>query len=188
MMQRERDTNMATSHIRRTRLPKLRRSSNGMLMTPEEFDAVTDYDDRYRYELIHGVLIVSPFAGPAESDPNEELGHLLRTYRESHSQGSVLDRTLAEYYINLADSRRRADRVIWVGLGRVPEPGKDVPAIVVEFVSKSTRDRVRDYVEKRSNYLGIGVIGRVLRRFVPSSADEKSPPLNRGHRRAYGPQ
>ena len=33
---------------------------NGMLMTPEEFDAVEDYDDTYSYELIHGVLVVNP--------------------------------------------------------------------------------------------------------------------------------
>ena len=26
--------------------------SAGMLLTPEEFDAVTDYDDQFRYELI----------------------------------------------------------------------------------------------------------------------------------------
>lgn len=29
---------------------------NGTLMTPEEFDAVEEYDEDYRYELIHGVL------------------------------------------------------------------------------------------------------------------------------------
>jgi Uma2 family endonuclease len=57
----------------------------------------------------------------------------------------------------LADSRRRADRVIWVGLGRVPDIHKDVPAIVVEFVSNRKRDRVRDYEEKRREYLAIGV-------------------------------
>ena len=31
------------------------------------------------------------------------------------------------------------------------------PAIVVEFVSKRHRDRVRDYEEKRRQYLAIGV-------------------------------
>ncbi len=58
---------------------------------------------------------------------------------------------------HLADSRRRADRVIWAGLGRIPDPNTDVPAIVVEFVSKRHRDGVRDYEEKRRQYLAIGV-------------------------------
>jgi hypothetical protein len=75
---------------------RLDRSSNGMLMTPEEFDAVTDCDDRFVYELIHGVVIVVPPPGEAERDPNEELGFLLRLYQHSHPQGSILDKTLAE--------------------------------------------------------------------------------------------
>ncbi len=67
------------------------------------------------------------------------------------------NKTLPEQYVRLADSRRRADRVIWAGLGRIPDPKTDVPAIVVEFVSKRHRDRVRDYEEKRRQCLAIGV-------------------------------
>src|SRR4051812_48104438 len=59
-------------------------ASAGLLMTPEEFDAIADYDDRYRYELIRGVLVVNPIPSEAEGDPNEELGHLLRSYKEAH--------------------------------------------------------------------------------------------------------
>jgi hypothetical protein len=67
--------------------------SAGMLMTPEEFDAIEDYDENYRYELIHGVLVVSPLPLPLETGPNELLGHYLLGYQESHSQGSSLDLT-----------------------------------------------------------------------------------------------
>ena len=49
-----------------------------MLMTPEEFDAATDFDAVYSYELIHGVLIVDPPPGESGRDPNDELGNLLR--------------------------------------------------------------------------------------------------------------
>ena len=45
-------------------------ASNGMLLTPEEFDAVVDYDEMYAYELIRGVVIVNPLASEAECDPN----------------------------------------------------------------------------------------------------------------------
>ncbi len=149
---------MSTARVRRPNTARLGRHSNGMLMTPEEFDATTDLDELYSYELIHGVLIVSPPPGESERDPNGELEYLLRAYQSGHQAGSALDKTLSEQYVHLADSRRRADRVIWAGLGRIPDPKTDIPAIVVEFVSNRHRDRVRDYEEKRREYLAIGVL------------------------------
>lgn len=126
-------------------------------MTPEEFDAAEIDDDLYIYELIRGVLIVSPRPSESERDPNEELGHLLRSYQAEHSQASPLDKTLSEQTIYLPDGRRIADRAIWAGLGRLPNPKTDVPTIIVEFISKRQRDRVRDYEEKRREYLALGV-------------------------------
>jgi hypothetical protein len=54
---------------------------NGVLMTPSEFDRA-DFEDGWRYELISGVLIVSPIPSLSERDPNEELGRWLRNYQE----------------------------------------------------------------------------------------------------------
>jgi Uma2 family endonuclease len=127
-------------------------------MTPEEFDAITRVDDRYRYELVQGVLVVTPPPGPAERDPNDELGYLLRDYKKHHPQGSALDKTLAEQEILPGGNRRRADRVIWAGLGRVPDPVADTPTIVIEFVSKGKRHWLRDYEEKRREYIALGVL------------------------------
>jgi Uma2 family endonuclease len=62
-----------------------------------------------------------------------------------------------EQYVRTLDSRRRADRLIWAGLGRLPKVKGDVPTIVVEFVSAGKRNRQRDYVEKREEYLTLGV-------------------------------
>jgi Uma2 family endonuclease len=125
-----------------------------MLLTPEEFDLVTDYDDLHRYELIKGVVVVNPIPSEAQGGPNEFLGHLLLAYQESHPQGTSIDDTLPERYVRTHDSRRLADRVIWAGLGRRPDPDADVPAIVVEIVSR----RRRDYEEKRREYLALGVV------------------------------
>jgi Uma2 family endonuclease len=148
---------MSTSMVKTP--PRIGLESAGISMTPEEFDAITDYDDRYRYELIHGVLVATPFASIFERDPNEDLGYLLRLYREQHPQGVSLDATIGEEYITTTpDTRRRADRVIWAGLGRVPDLGSDVPTIVVEFVSPGKRAWRRDYEEKRREYLAIGVV------------------------------
>ncbi len=137
--------------------PKLGPRSAGTMMTPNEFDSATDYDERYSYELLEGVLIVTPIPSEAESDPNEELGLMLRNYRANHPRGSVIDLTLPERYVRTLKSRRRADRVVWIGLGRLPDPARDVPTVVVEFVSKSRRDRIRDYQYKRQQYLDLGV-------------------------------
>lgn len=90
---------------------------NGIRMTPEEFDSVTEYDDLYRYELIHGVVIVNPIPSADIRAPNEELSYLLLSYRDEHPQGSSLDGTLYEEYIRTGDSRRRADRVIGAASG-----------------------------------------------------------------------
>jgi Uma2 family endonuclease len=126
-------------------------------MTADEFDRIVNYDERFNYELIHGVLVVTPIPSAAEADPNEELGTLLRNYQATHPHGSTLDLTLAERYVYTEDSRRRADRLIWAGLSRLPDLGRDVPTIVVEFVSRGKRDRLRDYEQKRREYLGLGV-------------------------------
>jgi Uma2 family endonuclease len=133
--------------------------SSGTLMTPEEFDATPGplWDARYRYELIHGVLIVSPPVSEAEADPNDELGHLLRSYKETHPDGSALNATMPERTVPTTKHRRRCDRAIWVGLGRLPHARKDIPSIVVEFVSAARRDVLRDYEQKRDEYLAAGV-------------------------------
>ena len=130
---------------------------NGMLMTPVEFDSVEEWEEGHRYELVHGVLIVSPAAGPGERSPNDELGYLIRLYRDTHPQGRIVDDTMQEQEIRTGDSRRRIDRAIWLGLGRAPQTDADVPAVAIEFVSRPKRDRRRDYIEKRREYAAAGV-------------------------------
>lgn len=130
---------------------------NGMHMLPDEYDDVQDWHESYRYELVNGVLIVTPPAGAGERSPNDDLGHFIRTYQETDPNGHMVDDTLPEQEIKTGDNRRRADRGIWIGLGRQPDPINDVPTIAIEFVSQSSRDRHRDYVEKRREYGEAGV-------------------------------
>ena len=129
----------------------------GIRMTPAEFDAITRYNKNYRYELVDGVVVVLPIPSEAEVGPNEVLAVWLYNYRMGHPQGAALNWTLPERYINLRRSRRRADRVIWAGLGRMPRFGRDMPTIAVEFVSRGRRNWLRDYVEKRREYLAAGI-------------------------------
>ena len=143
-----------------TAIPAVRRlrigpRSAGLLLTTAEFDRAR-FREGWRYELINGVLVVSPSPSRKERHPNDELGHLLRKCQEDHPQGSSLDLTLPEETIEGKQNRRRADRAIWAGLGRDPEEGEP-PTIVAEFVSQGKISQERDYVAKRAEYREIGV-------------------------------
>jgi Uma2 family endonuclease len=154
VLERDSEVQIDTGHLER-----LGPEANGAYLSPEEFDAVVDWDPAYRYELIRGVVIVNPIPLESEADLNEELGRWLRNWQSEHPQGKVLDKTLPERYVYLGDgSRRRADRLLWIGLGRRPRPRVDMPAVVIEFVSKRKRDWRRDYVDKRREYLERGVL------------------------------
>ena len=79
---------------------------NGILLSAREFDRA-DFKEGWRYELIQGVLIVTPIPLESERDPNEELGHWLRTYRQHHLLGKSLDKTLGEQTLHIGRNRRR---------------------------------------------------------------------------------
>ena len=149
---------MPTATLAPPRIGRIGPSSAGMIMKPKEFDAITDYVDGYRYELIKGVLIVNAIPGPAQSGPNEILGYALWDYAKNHPKGAALDYTLPEQHVRVAKERRQADRVIWTGLGRRPNVRNDVPTIAIEFVSAGKRNAVRDYETKRVEYLSVGVV------------------------------
>lgn len=130
----------------------------GSPMTPEEFDAVTDCDREFDYQLINGVLVVTPPPDEGERFPNDLLGHLLRAYGQEHPQGRVLNSTAQEQTIATGVNRRRVDRAIWAGFDKLPNPRRTLPTIAVEFVSRSRRDRHRDYEVKRDEYLAAGIL------------------------------
>jgi Uma2 family endonuclease len=143
---------IATPAVRRLRLgPR----SAGQLLTPAEFDRAR-FQEGWRYELINGVLVVSPTPSRKERHPNSELWRLLANYQEQHPQGSSLDVNLVEEMIKTKQNRRRADHAIWAGLGRDPEAA-EVPTIIAEFVSSGKVNQERDYVVKRAEYREIGV-------------------------------
>jgi Uma2 family endonuclease len=129
--------------------------SAGTSMTPYEFDHA-DFVEGHRYELINGVLVVSPIPLEKEADPNEYLGFLLRLHKHNEPARSTLDVTLPERIIKTRKNRRRVDRAIWCGLGRRPRRGER-PKIVAEFVSAGKRNRTRDYEDKRDEYMSIDI-------------------------------
>lgn len=165
-------------------------ASAGLLLTPEEFDSA-EFEEGWRYELINEVLVVSPTPSLSERDPNEELGRWLRNYQEMHPQGSAMDATINEQTVPTVQNRRRADRVIWAGLGRLPA-ADDPPTIVIEFVSAGRANRRRDYETKREEYGEIGaqeywIIDRFQRTLtVVSLRTSQTPDLKQEAARVFG--
>jgi Uma2 family endonuclease len=158
-------------------VPVLGPRSAGILLTPEEFDAITQCDEGFLYELIRGVLVVTPRATEAEASLNDELGAMLRRYQREHAQGAILDETTPDCHVRTSSGRQRADRFIWTGLGRCPHPEADVPAIVVDFVSASRRDRRREYEGNRREYSYVGVVEYwVIDRFRRLMTAYRNPP------------
>jgi Uma2 family endonuclease len=133
----------------------------GQPMDLDEFEAA-EFEPGYRYELIHGVLVVTPPPLEEERDANEELGHWLRAYKDSHPQGGSLDLSLPEQNVRTSGQNRRCDRAIWAGLARRPRTRgpvreRDAPTIIVEFPSSRPADQRRDYMEKGSEYRDLGI-------------------------------
>ena len=159
--------------------------SAGIAMTPEEYEALPpeEWERGYRYEVIHGVLVVSPPAGESHQSPNEYLGHLLLTYKEQHANGMLLDRATFEKQVRTSAGFRVCDRALWIGFGRKIKVRKDVPTIIIEFVSKGKRAYLRDYDEKRNEYLTIGVKEYwVIDRFREQMTVYFAPPATPDHR------
>ena len=149
------DVRLGPSHAAPSRLDE---HSNGQLMTAEEFDAVTAYDDCLTYQLINGVLVVGGIPGMRGEKLTERLGTLLLAHQSDHPRGSMLDDTFRGRYVHARNGNRwRVDRAVWCGLGRAPREPDDTPAIAVEVVSRRRRDRRRDYDTKRREYAAAGV-------------------------------
>lgn len=133
----------------------LGKRSAGMLLTPEEFDAVSDYDENYIYELINGVLVVREYPAAEDAAANDLLGHALLNYQDTDTGRVAFDLTLPLHCMRSASGRRLANRAIWAGFGRIAGLRHEVPSFAVDFVSEGKRDW--DYRAIRQEYLAIGV-------------------------------
>src|SRR5260370_16579102 len=69
-------TTLFRSEKRKTKRIRLTRASNGMLMTPEEFDAIAKSDDLSPATLNHRILPSIPLPGEGERGPNDTPARL----------------------------------------------------------------------------------------------------------------
>ena len=137
---------------------KIGPSHNGRKMPFDRF-IVADFQDGWLYELARGVIVVTDIPGINHGRIVERLTELFVLYNSSH-RGLIQYRASgSECRLRLPGMRsdRHPDQAIYLD----PPPEGDqpwtswVPHIVVEVVSKGGIKR--DYVEKKEEYLRLGV-------------------------------
>jgi Uma2 family endonuclease len=128
--------------------------SNGTRMSPSEYEA-GDYERGPRYELRHGMLVVTDQLSAGESDACEQIGYLVRKDCDPERTRESLV-TLPGSIVRIGEDRLIPDRVIWLVQGR--RPGRfETPTIAIEFDSLRRRLTRTDQDARRTAYFSAGV-------------------------------
>lgn len=134
------------------------RTDHGRRMRLADFiDA--DFEEGWLYELARGRIVVTEVPGPSHGRVMMRLWRLFTRYGDDHPGVINYEAGGGECRIRLPGmvSDRHPDHAIYLS-PQPPGPGpwtEWVPDLVVEIISKGSRRR--DDVEKRDEYLRVGV-------------------------------
>jgi Uma2 family endonuclease len=129
-------------------------TDDGMELSREEF-AEADFERPWRYERAKGRLVVMVPPGHDHHVTAEPIRDQLVAYKLAHPER--VQHVFQESWAAVEeDTDRFPDIAVYLtsSAGRIPDR---VPELIFEVVSKSARDRRRDYVEKREEFERIGV-------------------------------
>jgi Uma2 family endonuclease len=133
-------------------------ADHGRRMTLEEFHEAEEQPG-YLYELARGVVNVVEVPGDTHGQVIDNLHECLSRYRREHP-GLILrfgHGSDIRLLIAARDSDRHPDLAV-VFRGVPPDPeGRQRPSLAIEVVSPGAEARRRDYVEKRDEYLQLGI-------------------------------
>jgi len=135
---------------------KLGVADHGLRVSSEDFAAAT-FDEPWRYELVKGKLLVMSPNGEEHVAAYEPFRDAFVAYKLAHRER--VHRVVSEAWISIDDDTQRiADLAVYLKRpgARVTVP-RSTPDLVLETVSGGGEDRKRDYVDKRAEYLRIGV-------------------------------
>jgi Uma2 family endonuclease len=131
-------------------------ADHGVKLTREEFGEA-QYEEPWRYERVNGRLYVMSPAGHDHQKPNNRFRSLIAAYEVAHPE-------IVEYVYSEAwfATTKTNDRIADIGVFLVASKNKGTipdraPDLTFEFVSGGGEDRKRDYVDKRAEYLRVGV-------------------------------
>lgn len=131
-------------------------ADHGTSLSREEF-AEAVFQEPYRYELVEGRLVVMAPSGHEHVVTGEPFRDALVACKLAHPDR--IAHVVSEAWISVGPKTQRiADLAAYL---KSPRPRAEipdlVPELVFETVSGNEEDRQRDYVEKRAEYLQIGV-------------------------------
>ena len=128
----------------------------GRLVSAAEF-ANMEFVEPFRYERVHGRLVVMSPAGPDHRFVSRPFRRDLAAYWKDHL--SVVEDVDVEGWVATSpDDDRLPDICVYlVGDDAERSVPHRVPALVFEFVSQSRSDQERDYIHKRDEYHAVGV-------------------------------
>jgi Uma2 family endonuclease len=133
-------------------------ADQGRKMTLDEFREAEE-EPGYLYELARGVLDVVEIPGDDHGQIVDNLHEVFSRFRREHpdvilriGHGSDIRLIIPEL-----DSDRHPDLAIIPRGAPVDERGRRRATLAVEVVSPGKKARARDYVEKREEYLRLGL-------------------------------
>lgn len=131
-------------------------ADHGAAVSCEEFAEAT-FEEPWRYELVKGRLFVMTPTGHEHMQTGEPFRDAAVAYKLAHPDRVA--HVVSEAWISIDEKNQRiADLAIYLKSSR---PGRAIPdlipEIVFETVSGGGEDRKRDYVDKRAEYLRVGV-------------------------------
>ena len=129
---------------------------HGVPLSADEF-AAARFEEPWRYELVKGKLVVMAPSGHEHMRTGEPIRDALVVYKGAHPERVA--HVVSEAWISVDGKNQRiADHAVYLKGNKsnftIPEL---VPDLVFETVSGGGEDRQRDYVDKRAEYLRIGV-------------------------------
>jgi Uma2 family endonuclease len=144
-------------HRAATRLNPVTPPYVGLRMTAEEFRKIQD--ETYNYELIDGVVVVSPSPSPQHHSVTMEIAFQIKAYLREHLVGAVFP----EIDVHLGRGKGGGDivykpEVVFIRAERLPQIKRkicDAPDVVVEVISSGSRRM--DTRTKKDDYERFGV-------------------------------
>lgn len=131
-------------------------AEHDLKLSREDF-AEAQFEEPWRYERVKGRLSVMSPAGPDHQRPNNLIRDYLGAYKLAHPE--IVDCVFSEAWIAVD---RGTDRIADIGVYLQSSQSSSMkpdqaPDLAFEIVSGGGEDRERDYVDKRAEYLQMGV-------------------------------
>ena len=133
-------------------------AQRGQRLSLAEFQEA-EWRPGYLYELARGILVVTNVPKGKHWQVVDNTHELLSTHRRNHP--GLIQRighgSDTRYVSPVFNSDRHPDLAVLFRQAPKDREGQPLPVLAVEVVSPGKRARRRDYVEKRDEYLAIGL-------------------------------